>query len=164
MAAARIIFTIPAWTRSIAITCIRSQVAWTFDSGDQHPKSEMECNPIVVDGVLYCDHAQWGCGRSGCCDRRPALAIRCRRGVYRNIGKVRNRGVTYWSDGADRRIFVGVRQYLVALDAAYRKSNYRFGKAGRIDLREGLGREPLNWVTMTSPAAVYKDLVIVGVR
>ena len=29
------------------------QVAWTFDSGDQHPKSEMECNPIVVDGVLY---------------------------------------------------------------------------------------------------------------
>src|SRR5271168_2327689 len=29
------------------------EVAWTFDSGDQHPKSEMECNPIVVDGVLY---------------------------------------------------------------------------------------------------------------
>src|ERR1700743_3597649 len=29
------------------------QVAWTFDSGDQHPKSEFECNPIVVDGVLY---------------------------------------------------------------------------------------------------------------
>src|SRR5271156_5492144 len=29
------------------------QVAWTFESGDQHPKSEMECNPIVVDGVLF---------------------------------------------------------------------------------------------------------------
>src|SRR6201996_2997633 len=29
------------------------QVAWTFDSGDQHPKSEMECNPIVVNGILY---------------------------------------------------------------------------------------------------------------
>src|ERR1700729_4076255 len=29
------------------------QIAWTFDTGDQHPKSEMECNPIVVDGGLY---------------------------------------------------------------------------------------------------------------
>src|ERR1700756_2402178 len=29
------------------------EVAWKFDSDDQHPKSEMECNPIVVDGVLY---------------------------------------------------------------------------------------------------------------
>src|SRR5436305_9144701 len=29
------------------------EVAWTFDSGGQHAKSEMECNPIVVDGVLY---------------------------------------------------------------------------------------------------------------
>ncbi len=80
----------------------------------------------------------------------------------KNIGKVRSRGVTYWSDGADRRIFVGVRQYLVALDAATGKPISTFGKAGRIDLREGLGREPLNWVTMTSPAVVYKDVVIVG--
>jgi quinoprotein glucose dehydrogenase len=29
------------------------QVAWTFDSGNQHPQSEMECNHIVVDGILY---------------------------------------------------------------------------------------------------------------
>ncbi len=45
------------------------QVAWTFDSGDQHPKSEMECNPIVVDGVLYATDAQRERGRFGCGDR-----------------------------------------------------------------------------------------------
>jgi quinoprotein glucose dehydrogenase len=137
------------------------QVAWTFDTGDQHPKSEFECNPIVVDGVLY---ATTPSGNVVALDGGTG-ALRWRfnsnEGV-RDIGKVRSRGVTYWSDGKDQRIFVGVRQYLVALDAQTGKLVPGFGKDGRIDLREGLGREPLNWVTMTSPAAVYKDLVIVG--
>ena len=29
------------------------QVAWTYDTGDSTPTSEMQCNPIMVDGVLY---------------------------------------------------------------------------------------------------------------
>src|SRR5213594_226174 len=29
------------------------KVAWTFDSGDAYPGSEMQCNPLVVNGVLY---------------------------------------------------------------------------------------------------------------
>jgi quinoprotein glucose dehydrogenase len=137
------------------------EVAWTFDSGDQHAKSEMECNPIVVDGVLYATTPN---GDVVALDAATG-SLRWRydaTGGLKNIGKVRNRGVAYWSDGTDRRIFVGVRQYLVALDAATGKPIPSFGKAGRIDLREGLGREPLNWVTMTSPAVVYKDLVIAG--
>jgi quinoprotein glucose dehydrogenase len=137
------------------------QVAWTFDSGDQHPQSEMECNPIVVDGVLYAttpngDVVALDAGTGTLQWRFDANES------LKNIGKVRNRGVTYWADGNDRRIFVGVRQYLFALDAQTGKPVPSFGKAGRIDLREGLGREPLNWVTMTSPAVVYKGLVIVG--
>ncbi len=137
------------------------QVAWTFDSGDQHPKSEMECNPIVVDGVLYATTPN---GDVVALDAATG-SLRWRydaTGGLKNIGKVRNRGVAYWSEGTDRRIFVGVRQYLVALDAATGKPISSFGKGGLIDLREGLGREPLNWVTMTSPAVVYKDLVIAG--
>src|SRR5260370_37836324 len=31
----------------------RLQVAWTYDTGDAFPGSEMQCNPIVIDGVLY---------------------------------------------------------------------------------------------------------------
>ena len=116
------------------------EVAWTFDSGDQHPKSEMECNPIVVDGVLYATTPN---GNVVALDAATG-SLRWRYDAtegLRNIGKVRNRGVTYWSDGADRRIFVGVRQYLVSLDAATGKPITSFGKAGRIDLREGLAAE-----------------------
>src|SRR5205085_9676850 len=29
------------------------QVAWQYDSGDEFNGSENQCNPIVVDGVLY---------------------------------------------------------------------------------------------------------------
>jgi len=29
------------------------QVAWTFDTEDASAGSEMECNPIIVDGTLY---------------------------------------------------------------------------------------------------------------
>ena len=137
------------------------QVAWTFDSGDQHPKSEMECNPIVVDGVLYATTPNGNVVALDAATGDLRWRYDATEGL-RNIGKVRNRGVTYWSDGADRRIFVGVRQFLVSLDAATGKPITSFGKAGRVDLREGLGREPLNWVTMTSPAVVYKDLVMVG--
>ena len=137
------------------------QVAWTFDSGDQHPKSEMECNPIVVDGVLYATTPNGDVVALDAATGTLHWRFDANEGL-KNVGKVRNRGVTYWADGKDQRIFVGVRQYLFALDAQTGKPVTAFGKAGRIDLREGLGREPLNWVTMTSPAVVYKDLVIVG--
>ena len=31
----------------------RLQVAWTFDTGDAFPGSEMQCHPLVIGGVLY---------------------------------------------------------------------------------------------------------------
>ena len=31
----------------------RLEVAWAFDTGDAFPDSEMECNPIIVNGLLY---------------------------------------------------------------------------------------------------------------
>ena len=55
--------------------------------------------------------------------------------------------------------------FVYALDAATGKAVSSFGKDGRIDLQEGLGREP-RWqsIALTSPPLVYKDLFIVGGR
>src|ERR1700682_6138573 len=92
------------------------QVAWTFDSGDQHPKSEMECNPIVVDGVLYATTPNGDVVALDAATGTMHWRFDGKVGLE-NVGKVRNRGVTYWADGKDQRIFVGVRQYLMALDA-----------------------------------------------
>ena len=74
-----------------------------------------------------------------------------------------HRGVVSWSDGRRRRIFLNTRWRLIALDAATGKPIPSFGANGEIDLTAGL-RRPVNRLhyTNTSPAVVYRDLVIVG--
>jgi quinoprotein glucose dehydrogenase len=151
------------------------QVAWTFVASDAAPGSEMECNPIVVSGVLYATTA-----------KANVIALDAASGMLRwrfdpaafehvrPIGnKMRSRGVTYWSDdndnnsNKDQRIFSAARQHLYALDAQTGKPIASFGDAGRVDLRDdlprdGLGHDNRDWVTMTSPGIVYKDLLIIG--
>ena len=138
------------------------QVAWTFETGDAFAGSEMQCNPIVVDGVLYATTP-----------KLRVIALDAATGVQRwsynpdegrkNYGKSRNRGVTYWTDGTLKRIYFGYKHWIIALDALSGKPAAGFGKDGRIDLREGLGRDPLSFtISATTPGIVYKDLYIVG--
>ena len=138
------------------------QVAWSFDTGDAHKESEMQCNPIIVDGVLYATSP-----------KLRVIALDAATGNLRwsfdpnegkeVAGKVRNRGVTYWGEKDDRRVFVVDRQYLYALDAETGKPIPSFGGSGRVDLREGLGRSPQTLsVSATTPGIVYKDLLILG--
>lgn len=142
----------------------RLQVAWTYDTGDAFKGSEMECNPIVVNGVLFATTP-----------KLRVIALDAATGAlkwsfdpnsgHRVFAKMRNRGVTYWDDGAgaDKRIFVVSHQYLYALDANTGKLIPGFADEGRLDLRVGLGRDPEQlFVSDTSPPMVYKDLLIVG--
>jgi quinoprotein glucose dehydrogenase len=134
------------------------EIAWTFDTGDAFPGSEMQCNPIVVDGVLYATTP-----------KARVIALDAAMGKLRwsfdpnegkkVAGKVRNRGVTYWN----QRIFVVVRHFLYALDAKTGQPISNFGQAGHVDLREGLGRDPKEiTISATTPGVVYKDLLILG--
>ena len=50
-----------------------------------------------------------------------------------------NRGVAYWSDVTNDRVFLGSGQYLVALDAATGSVLEGFGEGGVIDLAGDLG-------------------------
>jgi len=137
-------------------------IAWTYDSGDAFPDSEMECNPIVAHGVLFATTP-----------KLRLIALDAATGQLRwsfdpNQGemvttKLRNRGVTYWEEGNDRRVFLVVRQYLYAIDATTGTPIASFGVSGRVDLREGLGRDPkLQSISATSPGVIYKDLLILG--
>src|SRR4029079_14158318 len=75
------------------------------------------------------------------------------------------RGVATWAGDGERRIFAGVQHWLYALDAATGKPIPGFGTGGRVDLREGLGRDPLKQsILLPTPGVVYKDLLIVGGR
>ena len=136
------------------------KVAWTFDTGDAFRGSEFQCNPLIVDGVLYATTPK---------AKLVALDAATGKLLWRfdpNQGqevvfKVRNRGVSYWSDGSEARIYTALRQYLYSIDARTGKPDPKFGDNGRIDLRDHL-REPKYMVSLTTPGVVYNDLLIVG--
>jgi quinoprotein glucose dehydrogenase len=133
------------------------QVAWTYDTGEA---GGLQTQPIVVDGVLY-----------ALTPSHKAFALRAATGerlwTFDSGTKAQggNRGVAYWSDGAERRIFAAVEDYVYALDARTGAPVATFGANGRIDLRRDLGRDPdRQSVRLTSPGIVYRDLLIVGGR
>ena len=137
------------------------ETAWTYETGDAFQGSEMQCNPIVVDGVLYATSP-----------KLRVIALDAGTGKLRwsfdplgagFTGKVRNRGLTYWTDGKDRRILVPAPNRLYALDAATGALIPGFGEQGSVDLRQGLGRDPQSiTVTPTTPGIIYRDLIILG--
>jgi len=138
------------------------QVAWTFDTGDAFPGSEMQCNPLIVDGRLYATTPKLRVIALDAATGKLIWAFDPNEG-NKVQGKFRNRGLSYWADGQQKRLFVAARQYLYSLDANTGNPVPSFGEGGHIDLRENLGRDPkLQSVSMTSPGIVYKDLLITG--
>ena len=132
-------------------------VAWSFDTQEE---GGLQTSPLEVEGVLY---ALTPSQKVFAIDATTGkLFWKFDSGVK---GTQPDRGLAYWTDGKDKRLLVGVMNYLYALDAATGGPIPTFGKNGRIDLREDLGRDPTKQsIYLTSPGVVYKDLIIVGGR
>ncbi|MDZ4701651.1 MAG: carboxylesterase family protein [Rhodothermales bacterium] len=122
------------------------KVAWSYDTGEQ---SEFQANPIVIDGVLYT--ATPG---------RQVLALDAATGLERwrfNPTSVhpgplgsRQRGVVYYNDGVNGRIFSSAGGHLYALDARTGQLVSDFGVNGSIPF------------TQNTPGVIYGDLLIVS--
>src|SRR4051812_17553891 len=91
------------------------QLAWKFDSNDEFPGSEMQCNPIVVDGVLYATTPKLKVIALNAATGKPIWTYDPWDGAPVKQ-KQRNRGLTYWSDGkGQKRLYFGFRSDLMAL-------------------------------------------------
>ena len=139
------------------------ELAWKYDSGDEFSGSEMQCNPIIVGGTMYVTTPKLRLVALDAGTGAQKWAFNPFEGESIRT-KMRNRGVTYWSDGSrDARIFVAARNWLYAIDARTGQPVAGFGEKGRVDLRRGLGREPETLsVGATTPGVIYKDLLIIG--
>lgn len=148
----------------------RLKVAWTFHTGDvsdgsQYPqRSAFEATPLMVDNVLYL---------STPFSRLLALEAETGGRIWAFDPKINkqeptnlfiNRGVAYWSDGRQKRIFLGTLDgRLFSIDAVTGEPDRQFHAAGFIDLtKDAPGTATSRRYGMTSPPAVYKDLVICG--
>jgi quinoprotein glucose dehydrogenase len=80
-------------------------------------------------------------------------------------GQQPSRGLTYWSDGKEAKLFAYIMNFLYALDPATGKPISTFGEDGRLDMRKDLGSDyRQNTVALTTPGVLYKDLLILGFR
>lgn len=153
--------------------------AWVYHTGElglglqTAPfQASFSCTPLVVNGVMYLSTPS---------SRVIALDAETGKEIWKfdpQVGKKErefnsHRGVSYWEgpthSGAnrDRRILFGtVDGRLFALNADTGKPAADFGQDGQVDLRAGgadkWAQTPSWGARVTSPGAIYKDLVIIG--
>lgn len=152
------------------------EVAWSYSTHDKDSlnRSQNQCNPIVIDGVLY-----------GTSPKLKLFALDAENGNQKWLfdpaeedGSMKNdpmryykvnRGVSHWSDtdGKKSRIFFNAGSKIFAIDAESGQVIRSFAKNGFIDLSKGLGREKGSFnpfVANTTPGIIYQNLLIVGSR
>ena len=136
------------------------QVAWTYRTGDAREGSDMQCNPIMVDGILYAVTPG---------SRVIALTAATGKKIWmfdplqgKPAGHP-SRGVTFWKDGRQSRIFVTFGSDLYSVDARSGRPDPAFGHEGRVDLKQAFDRPAgtIN-VSVTTPGIVFRDLIILG--
>jgi glucose dehydrogenase len=140
----------------------RLKPAWIYHCDDmtERPASTIECNPLVIGGKMFLTTPGL---------KLLALDAETGKEIWRfdpwggERGRGVNRGLAYWSDGREGRLFFVAGMFLNAIDSATGKLVQSFGTDGKIDLRDGLDRDVYYLtVTATSPGVVYKDLFIIG--
>ncbi|HRE07263.1 MAG TPA: PQQ-binding-like beta-propeller repeat protein [Opitutaceae bacterium] len=136
------------------------EVAWVWRAGDaRENKTQIQCNPLVIDGVVYATTPQL---------RVVALDAATGRERWRfepvDANGV-NRGLAFWSEGSDRRILFSAGRWLHAIDASTGRLIPGFGREGRVDLGEGLGRDVTGLaIQANTPGVVFRNLLILGMR
>lgn len=134
------------------------QVAWTYEAPDT---GQMQMSPIIVDGVLY-----------GVTAGVQAFALDAATGkeIWRFGDPLKawhstSRGVSYWSDGKEKRILFTAGPNLWALNAATGKPIETFGKGGAVDLHEGLPRRAQGkFIISNTPGTIFENLIVMPVR
>lgn len=137
---------------------------WEYSSGGVDTaknQTQMQCNPIIVDGVLY-----------GVSAGSQAFALDA--GSGKEIWKTNftdettsmtSRGVTCYSENDKKIIFFGFGHLLYALDAATGIPISSFGQNGKVNLRDGLSQPGADdYVSYNTPGIIFENLIITGMR
>ncbi len=152
------------------------KLAWTYSSGDKdsNNRSQNQCNPIMVDGILYGTSPRLtllaldaGDGQLKWQFHPASLDTTANKDPYAYF-KV-NRGVMYWqnSDASDKRILYAAGSKIFAVNAIDGKPVTSFGGRGYIDLADHIDREPGTYnpfIVSSTPGVIYKNTLIMGCR
>ena len=142
------------------------KVAWTHHTGDaiQRPATKIECTPIVVDGRMYITTAQLQFRALDAATGEQLWNFDPFEGIQMRSSKGVSRGVTYWADGDDRRIFASAQQFMYCLNADTGKLVTEFANDGILDMKTDLDRdldESISYYYATPPV-VFEDILLLG--
>jgi quinoprotein glucose dehydrogenase len=141
----------------------RLKPAWSHRCGDasQRPSTTIECTPLVVDGVMYLTTA-----------RVQVRALKATTGEalwnfdppgQSSRGRGVNRGLTWFEDGKDRRLFAAIQDKLYCLNPRTGELLRSFGDNGVVNLAAHFDRDMAGLsFRVTSPAVVFEDTIVVG--
>jgi glucose dehydrogenase/sugar phosphate isomerase/epimerase len=126
------------------------EVAWTYHSGDG--KANVQCNPIVVDGVIFAPTAGWNIVALDAATGKELWRFTPKKEGKRLEDQPARRGLLYWQgdDQNPPRVIFGAGNWLYALDPKTGQTLASFGENGRTDIP-----------TATSTvAAVYRHVLV----
>jgi quinoprotein glucose dehydrogenase len=152
------------------------EIAWTYRTGElgvgfvKADKLSFEATPILIDDTLYLSTPT-----------DIVIALDAISGKFRwrhdpkiprhvRYAEATSRGVSWWNDDAadptaacSQRIFIGTLDArLIALDARDGAPCIDFGTGGNVDLAAAARPTERGEYLVTSPPAVYRDLIIIG--
>lgn len=150
------------------------RTAWTWDSPDLALQKENrmlasfahEATPLMIGGVLY---TSTSLSQVAAINAQTGQTLWVFNPETHKAGRPTNlgflhRGVAYWTDGKQERIFIGTGDaYLWAVDAKTGKAVADFGEGGKINLTKAipLAQNARNYA-VSSPPVVCRDVVMVG--
>lgn len=154
-----------SWTRSLggptsnrfsALTQIdKSNVAqlapaWTHRSGDG--KANIQCNPVIVDGVMYAPTAGWNIVALDAATGKERWRFTPPKEGKRLEDQPARRGLLYWPGDAANpaRLIVGAGNWFYALDSKTGQPLASFGEKGRTPIAAGT----------STVGAVYRHVLV----
>src|SRR5579864_1290437 len=135
------------------------EVAWSYPTADG---KKYFFNPLVVDRTMYV---------MGKNDSIIAVDAVTGKEIWVHAAEpgtsiITDRGINYWEskDHSEHRLLYASNHFLRAIDARTGRDILTFGDQGRVDLKQGLDRDPktIKLVQSTSPGRVFEDLLILG--
>ena len=161
------------------------RIAWRWQSVDERVDVEalresdedrpisilgLQATPLMIDGVLYLSTALYQAAAvdAGTGETLWVHDPQAYLGGDPTHG-YRSRGLAYWTDGDDARIFWGTSEaYLIGVDARTGEPVRDFGDNGRVDLMEGVPRADRggtnylghNLVGVASPPVITRDVIV----
>ena len=136
------------------------EVAWKYETHDEGRGTEMQANPIIINGIMYAESPTQKIFALDAATGKEIWKYDPSTGPLGGRGRGRHRGMVVTGD----RVLVTFGTRILALDRKTGQPIKSFGVDGGVDMREGFDRPggAGGSVSASTPGVVYQGLFIIG--